>query len=329
MVSPEDRMNAGIDRMKEEERRAKAAAEKAAAVQQTRERMKNIMPSAKWLAKLRKQETLSVQDPFFKGMPKARKAAHLDFVAEMKIQHEAKASVEPQRKQEWHAEQKVLSDAFEYVVAKRINDFGWFGNMRAQLTTEYDDYKNGIDIYVERDGKPIGLSFDLTFTSDRSDLAAKLAPIKSMLAGGKVSQLEYYVPLDPAKRAEMKASDGYPVPLPKLIIGVTRDEMLTTIERFVEAGKNGKPDAPTGLIMLYQSLHQLRHFVGYIERIRAEHPRASNVLPIYKRSLAEMESIWKEKLSGPPPLDEAKTVAFAKKDKFTKNLTDILDQMFP
>lgn len=332
MAGPEDWINHGIDRRNEQQKKAKAAAEKRAEIEWMRARKEHLLPSAKWLAKLRKQSLLSVQDPFFKGMDRKKKAGHLQFVADEKIRHASESMLLEKggksRKKQWLEEQKIFSDAFEYVIMKRINESGWFGNMRAQLASEYDDFKHGVDMYVERDGKPLALTFDVTFTSDRGGLAEKLAPIKRMLEHGTLSQLQYYVPLDAERRAAVGSSDGYPIALPKLIIGVTRDEMFTAIERYVESGDT-KKDIPTGLIMLYQSILQLRHFIRYIEYIRDNKKDAPHTLPVYKRALSDLESVWAERLAGPPKLNEATTEQFVRNDPFTGNLLAILEQMMP
>ncbi len=316
MTYQEDRLVSQLDKKRKQEEQAarRAKAEAPIADEKTLRR-------AMELARERDTASLSIDHPFFANISEQQKREHRKYVAKM---NELFAKTITSGEMEL----RTLSKAFEFVISERINRSGWLGEMHAQLTTERDDFYNGIDMYVERDSMPIGLSFDITYTKNKGTLKEKLLDIKSrLLDQGNLAQLEYYLPLDKEKREEFETSDGHPLALPKVIIGVTREEMITAVNRYYE-NRDSKPDATNGLIMLFQVRYQLRHFLQYCQKEAKRYPRIEKTIPYYQRTLEEIEKVWTEKVTS-LKLTEDVATNFVTKDPFTKNLIELLDETLP
>lgn len=276
------------------------------------------------MARMRRDEAVSPDHAFFNSFPKKKRDEMDAYVAQRRD-----TNAKRDRESKLQGRERVLADAFEWVVGRRINEFDWFGKgMRAKGTSEYDDYRNGIDMYLEKDGKPIGLAFDLTYSMNQADLAAKLSNIKNFqLDQGEPARLDHYLPLDEKKLAAVEQSDNYPIGLPKVIVGVTRDQMLNTITSY-KLDKETNRGTLTGLVLLYQVKLQLAHFHRYCLVVGRKNPKVWSQVKMYERALGEINAAWEERKQE-LNLDEAKLLAFVQGNEFTQSLARLLDGLLP
>jgi hypothetical protein len=258
---------------------------------------------ARVFAEMRKSEALSPDDPFFANIPPSVRQDHARYIQKMR------AETQKEDRPALVRDLETLASAGELVIARRINEDAWLGEgMRAQLTAEYDDRRHGMDIYVEKDGEPIGLSLDTTYTKDVATLERKIQTIKNhLLDRGVLELLEYYRPINEERRAQVAASgENQEVRLAKVIVGVHRQKMVEIIKRYHNR-QPAKPDAPAGLIMLYQIKLQLEHFMKYSKHISAKgKPWAEKAVSAYEDILKEIGVVWNDKLRS-LNLDEKKS----------------------
>lgn len=229
-----------------------------------------------------------------------------------------------------HDDESLLASAFEYVLQQRLNGPShWLGErVKAQLTTPFDDYRNGIDLYVEdveqRSGRPIGLSIDITFSTDPRNIGGKIRDLKEkLLTGGRLAQLSYYKPLNPEAAPEPRDM----LALPKVVIGVERERAIEAMGRLREAEHEGteekQRDWVTGLTVLYQISKQLKAYLWYSETQvdRAAKPHVEETIACYKEALKDIEGIFQTM-----KLDHAKVREFARQSTVTNVLEAQLAQ---
>ena len=267
-------------------------------------------------AKKRDEEALSMDDPYFR--------THKD-------KWDRRTQTEKMRKQEERFEkpgtEEQLASAFEYVVAERLNGPSkWLGpHMRAQLTTKYDDYVNKTDLYLEdvrsKEGNPVGLSVDVTFSRRENVLEAKLEDLKSkLLDGGRLGQLSYYKPLGDDQGTGITS-----VALPRVIVGIERARALDSLARLAEAqalmSEDKERDLKTGLTILYQIAEQLKAYRWYSEtKIDAkERPHVAAAIERYGRALADITAVLDEL-----GIEYGKLRVYAVSSEVTRNLDALL-----
>lgn len=285
-----------------------------------------VLKAAERIAEKKESAALSIDDPYFNGrIPENDRARHKRDVESLKAKFKTTESPETHGL-------KVLASALEYVLADRINNGNWLGNhMRAQLTTDYDDFNAGIDMYIENttSKEPIGVSVDITYSLDQKQLGGKIQEIKNkLLDRGKLAELTYYKPLsENTENTPARTS----LSVPKVIVGVTRKRASDVITRFA-LGEKAPPDSLTGLFILNQTKMQLKHFIWYCERVGREKPWVMDAVPVYKRALEEQEILWQEKLTElgleqPQFADRVK--ALVNSDPLTQTLQNVLDKELP
>ncbi len=274
------------------------------------------------LAKQREDEALAIADPYFNSRV-SQEVRDKDMQYVQWAQNRFKDSAREK-------ELASVAGAFEYVVYKRINETGWLGDsMCAQLTTPYDDYHQGIDLYAERAdapaGNPLGLSIDLTFSTHERDIQTKIAQIKDFqLDRGNLAHLRYYRPIQEAARESEHVPE---VRLPKVIIGVNRNRALDSIKRYAD-NRPEERDVGTGLIMLYQMERQLSIYARY-SRALYKTKKLDGLLAAadrYESTYKEIRALTDEKLASMQISREIMTT-LALQDPVTQLIVAELDRM--
>jgi len=271
-------------------------------------------------ARAREEHALDIRDPHFASFTDAERRHDEEYVD--KIQGRIQKS-DTQNDRELY----TLSSAFEYTAAERINSGAWFGpDMKAQLTSQYDDLRNGIDLYVESntsESTPLGLSVDLTFSRRSEDLSHKLQSIQSFhLDRGTLAELRYYKPL--GKNDSIVAAPL--TNLPKVVVAMTRDRALNAITLL--AKKPEDRDSVTGLIMLFQIERQLAAFARYSRALGKSKKRAAfeDAAEQYESALARVRALTDEKLRA-LQIDRQVMTAYALQDPTTNIVIENLNNL--
>ena len=89
---------------------------------------------------------------------------------------------------------RQLSEITEAYLLRGINESNWIPHCKGIKTSEYDDYKNGVDMVLEyeradRPARHIGLGVDVTFSSS---IERKLSQIKKEIDAGTLSTIKYF-----------------------------------------------------------------------------------------------------------------------------------------
>lgn len=163
-----------------------------------------------------------------------------------------------------HQTMKKIATVYEAVLIDQIEQNAWLGNdWNVFPASEYDDFKNGIDavmVHTEAEkGKHLGLSFDVTFTSNTRVLEKKLNSIKEVIRAKKLPQVKYFVDEDgePLREALM---------LPKVVLGSRYASAEKIIRTWMGSGKERNQKLASDPIqtkLLMETLYQLRYFYKF------------------------------------------------------------------
>ncbi len=205
----------------------------------------------------------------------------LEYVAKQKALHK-------QRETPQSRELKRIADIFEALVLWNSEQADWLGSKATTIkTSEYDDYKNGVDMVVEfqeeRSASYLGLAADVTFSSDRSVIAKKFSILRDQIKRGTLAQVKYF-------HSDHTHFDGQLSKLPEVVIGVSKS-MVLELARLWADGKNSTlANHRVGVLILKQMEMQLFVFAKYAQSIGQ-----TEVARIYFDRLKLIQEILKEK----------------------------------
>lgn len=228
---------------------------------------KEVNRIAEEMTGLRHEHAVSIYDPYFQNHPEEHeRAADMEETARIKSRFAADSEQETYFLK--------IASAFEYIICERINASEWLGkNIKAQLTSEYDDLVNGVDLYIEDTDqsedsrKPVGLSVDVTFGKSEKQIREKFEIIKNRLLNrGSLAKLKYYKPI----RSASTNPNNETIELPKVIVGVNRDEVYTILKNYDKGVDPKTADPKVGLIMLRQIELQLETFEEFSRKKYAQ-----------------------------------------------------------
>jgi hypothetical protein len=143
---------------------------------------------------------------------------------------------QPQRLEGAVEEQrKILGKLLECILMNNTLVMRWYGpGVRVQGASEYDDFKNGIDIVLEfgsddEQGPVRALGLDVTYSQD--SFLGKLQKIKTSIDTGELSQIKYFV----SGFGEEPQTGGLEH-TPRLVVGVSPESMTRVAQLW--SGKN-------------------------------------------------------------------------------------------
>ena len=237
----------------------------------------------------------------------------LDFVDETQPEYTEKKIKRDLRevellKEQWEEEdspeekkRKKVADIYEAVLVDSLDRAGWFGDgWEVVVTTEYDDYKNGIDAVLApvtddsagNEG-PVGLAFDVTFTGDKERLERKLNSIKALINNGNLPTVKYFQDSDGNKHKG-------PLTLPKIVLGsrYASAERLINLWISDDSRKNEKLAAdPTQTKLLLEAIFQLRYFYEYANRPNQYgEPTNPEAAKLYGEAYNTFHEIYKDRM---------------------------------
>ncbi len=165
---------------------------------------------------------------------------------------------------------KQVAELYEGVLIEGIEGSEWLGgDWDVFITTEYDDYKNGIDAVMVRAADEesstdeyIGLAFDVTFTGKTEELERKLHSIQMLIDNNKLPSVKYFQDADGNPHKS-------PLVLPKIVLGsrYATAEKLIRLWMSDDPNKNEKlANDPIQSKLLLETLFQLRFFYEYANR---------------------------------------------------------------
>ena len=185
-------------------------------------------------------------------------------------------------------EQKRTADLFEKLVLRNFNKALWMGSGAVAIkTSEFDDYFNSVDLVVEFSGEQspshLGLAADVTFSSNRAEIAEKFDSLRNKIKRGTLSEVKYF-------RSEETGYSGPLDHLPEVVIGVSQRTVLE-LER-LQAEKKYKEleEHRAGILILKEIEIQLIVLEKY-----AQSMRQFNAALIYSDRLAIIRGILAKK----------------------------------
>jgi len=114
----------------------------------------------------------------------------------------------------------------ESIIVSEAKSCNWFGSepYEIMVTSEYDDYKNGIDSIVEFQQEKgvsyLGLAVDATFGTD---VSRKFKRILREIDNGEMPEVKYF-------KSEYLALKGMKGKLPRVVIGVDIEKIKELME---------------------------------------------------------------------------------------------------
>ncbi|PJE50767.1 MAG: hypothetical protein COV29_03485 [Candidatus Yanofskybacteria bacterium CG10_big_fil_rev_8_21_14_0_10_36_16] len=183
---------------------------------------------------------------------------------------------------------KKLADLFEALISNFVELEDWMGeDIFMVKTSEYDDYKNGVDVVAEflKDGKfsHLGLAIDVTFGNY---LDKKFQRIKQEIQEGQLTKVKYFMSEGGDFRGELKN-------IPRVVLATDRATIkelstlwtdltflkgrlkdrrerggnVSDIREKIQETRDKLKDHPIQLEILHQIRFQLEKFAEHAEKI--------------------------------------------------------------
>lgn len=188
-------------------------------------------------------------------------------------------------------ELKRIADMFEALVLWNSEQADWLGSRATTIkTSQYDDYKNGVDMVVEfreeRSASYLGLAADVTFSSDKTVIARKFAILRDQIKKGTLAQVKYF-------HSDRTHFDGQLSKLPEVVIGVSKSMVLELAHLWAEGKHNALADHRVGVMILRQIEAQLNVFAKYAESVNQKEAARiySDRLQLIRGILAEKAAL--------------------------------------
>lgn len=154
-------------------------------------------------------------------------------------------------------EMHKYAELMEAMLVEFLNTSEWLGEeTHALKTTNFDDYKNKIDIIAEMTNKSgykkqLGLAIDASFAKD---LDGKFKEIRDMIKAGKLSEVKYF------------KSDNYSGRLrniPRVVVGVSLDTVKELASMWEKGDMEGIRNHSAQHQILDEMILQLEAFEKY------------------------------------------------------------------
>lgn len=191
-----------------------------------------------------------------------------------------------------------LAVIFEEIFFEQAELSNWLGpNVATIQTTEYDDYKNGVDSVAEihesaTAASYLGLAIDVTLAAE---LDKKFDRIKKEIEDGTLTTIKYFASSDNTFHGQLGK-------VPRVIIGADARTVKQLSEIWLEenkASKNTFADHPVQMQILKEILLQLETFENYATQVKQH-----EIAGIYEKTKNLLEPIYNEKLQQFPDFDD-------------------------
>lgn len=153
----------------------------------------------------------------------------------------------------------ALSEMIQTMIVDRINN-GWFKDLKAIMTSDYDDLKYGIDAVVKHEeGKYLGMAFDFTVTNQDKRIYQKLKDEwDNNVSKGKISIIKYFKDQDTGVKGRLL--------VPKFIIGGSKKDVEGLAAAYLEKNEEILNNHPLKYLVIEQIETQLNATLNYYER---------------------------------------------------------------
>lgn len=188
-----------------------------------------------------------------------------------------------------------MAKVFEMIVSQQIESSNWLGETAMTIqASKYDDYRNGVDTIVEFDEEEgathLALAIDVTTSGE---LAKKFDRIKDEIDAGRLTRVKYFISEGLDVRGEKSN-------IPRVVIGADREKIIDLIDKWVKKDNKALSQHVIQAVVLEEIITQLEVFAKYAEEVKQ-----TNAAEAYKKALAILIGIRKEKELSPELLAEA------------------------
>ncbi len=185
-------------------------------------------------------------------------------------------------------EAKKLAEILEYIVYDQGESSNWFGEYAYMIkTSDYDDFKNGVDVVAEFDlGDSVsrtGLVIDATFGHSPRK---KIEKIKSEISQGINGYVKYFESGDGNYRGELRG-------VPKIFVGSDPENTKKLINLWISENHDDKKslaDHPIQVNFLKQVILQCEYFAEFAKEMGQD-----GIADSYSRLGRVIQKIWIEK----------------------------------
>lgn len=189
---------------------------------------------------------------------------------------------------------KKIGTIFEAVFYTQAEQSNWLGpNVQTIKTSKYDDFKNGVDIVAQFSLSQIpnaysflGFAIDVT-TSDQ--MAKKFIRIREEIKAGKLACIEYFISAYPDLSFKGRLSN-----IPRVIIGASRDTVLSLGRMWIENRKRDLAKDPIQFQILDEISLQVKKFKEYATK-HAPKESKETLVNNYRQTESIIQGILKNK----------------------------------
>ncbi|MCU0680353.1 MAG: hypothetical protein MUF50_03585 [Planctomycetes bacterium] len=185
--------------------------------------------------------------------------------SDLKYVENKKAWIEEQNSSKGLREKENIDKMFAYsemmqaMVIDLINK-GWFKNCKAIMTSEYDDYCNGVDSVIKnKTGDFFSASFDLVvFSQDCKRLYEKLNKEWNNTRSGKLVNVKYFEDPDDHKKQSIMA--------PKFVVGATIKDLELLAKGYLDNDQKSLQQNPLKFFIIDQIEKQIEEVLDFYEK---------------------------------------------------------------
>lgn len=181
------------------------------------------------------------------------------------------------------SEQQKIMETSRYLEAlfyeKLGGKNGWLPNAAVYKTSEYDDFKNGIDFVVELDEEHFGIAIDVTLSRRSEIIINKLKKVKTRIDHDKLTEVKYY-------ELPGHAENGT---VPSVVIALDYNHAVQALKFWADGDDELLAKHPTRVKAWLEASAQFDAYRTY-----AEYQSKHSIAEVYKRAYGVIQKIINE-----------------------------------
>lgn len=180
----------------------------------------------------------------------------------------------------------ALSEMMQAMIVDQINK-GWLSDFKAEMTSDYDDLKVGIDAVMKHtSGGYLGAAFDFTVSSREEQLSSKLNNLwKRNIEKGSVPTVKYFKDPDTGEQSRLL--------VPKFIIGGSKKDVEDLASAYLSDDQETLKNHPLKYLIIDQITAQLDAILSFYET-NADDNKLKFAFQQYKKIEGIIQNIKKD-----------------------------------
>ncbi len=180
----------------------------------------------------------------------------------------------------------AISEMMQAMIVDRINK-GMFSKFKAEMTSERDDLKVGVDAVLKRDADTyLGAAFDFTVAANPTTIEDKLQKEwREHIEKHSIPVVKYYQDPDTKQKQSLMT--------PRFIIGGAKRDIENFASMYLEGREDELNNHPFKYLMINQIEQQLKSAIHFFEK-NADDPSYGFIHKQYKKIALAIDELKKD-----------------------------------